>query len=66
MSVREMRAAISKAYESATWRDKVKTMPDNQVIAIYYSMLTGKRLDRNRPKHNPNQISMDDILKGRV
>lgn len=66
MSVREMRAEVSKAYDSTSWKDKVKGMPDCQVIAIYYSMLNGKRLYRNRNKENKNQITMDDILQRRV
>lgn len=29
------REAITKLYNSKNWADKVKKMPDNQVIAIY-------------------------------
>ena len=37
MSVEQMRCAVSDAYKhSSTWSNRVKSMPDNQIIALYY------------------------------
>lgn len=44
MSIEQMRAAISKSYPSAAWRDKVARMSDNQVLAVYTRLLNQKRL----------------------
>lgn len=35
MTVNMMREVIIKAYEGKKWREKVLSMPDNQVIAVY-------------------------------
>ena len=37
--VEEMRSDISKVYLNSSWKKKVARMPDNQVMAIYYSFL---------------------------
>ena len=35
MTVNMMKEAIIKAYEGKKWREKVLSMSDNQVIAVY-------------------------------
>jgi len=37
VSVRDMRSALRAVYSGASWQEKVDRMPDNQVIAVYYS-----------------------------
>lgn len=39
MKVEQMRSEIAKIYEGVKWKNKVKEMPDNQVIAVYHSFL---------------------------
>ena len=34
-----MRERVSKAYSGEAWKTKVREMPDNQIIAVYYRML---------------------------
>ena len=63
MSVEQMRAKISEVYESDRWRLRVKTMPDNQVIAIYRTMRDRGQLVRKKHKKSRivcQQISMFD------
>lgn len=76
MNIHEMRDFISKAYPGQKWKNRVKNMGENQIIAIYYSMIN---------RHNPllqkdthigfdeaavgkdesyTQITIFDILKG--
>lgn len=44
MTVDAMRAALRKKYGGAVkWTDKVKRMSDEQVIAVYFSMLQRKQ-----------------------
>lgn len=39
-----MRSFIGKAYPGDGWLSKVKRMPDNQIIAIYYNLLSRKEV----------------------
>lgn len=39
MSIQQMRAAIYDVYPGRKWKIKVQNMPDDQVIAVYYSFL---------------------------
>lgn len=48
MSIGEMRSVVSRAYDGPTWKDKVKHMPDEQIVAVYYSLQKSGRLDRNK------------------
>ena len=34
-SVQIKREALYKAYSGAAWREKVKAMPEDQVVAVY-------------------------------
>ncbi|MBR6289204.1 MAG: hypothetical protein IKR19_07715 [Acholeplasmatales bacterium] len=43
MTIDEMRFLISQEYNTVTWKEKVKRMPDNQVVAIYYSFQNRKK-----------------------
>lgn len=38
------RAAIMKAYDSDRWQEKVKKMPDAQVLAVYKKFLAEGRI----------------------
>lgn len=37
MSIPDMRSALRAVYPGPSWQTKVDRMPDNQVIAVYYS-----------------------------
>lgn len=39
MNIQDMRGHVEALYPSKVWRDKVRRMPDNQVIAIYKSKI---------------------------
>ena len=39
MTVAQMRCAIYDIYPGDSWHEKVNNMPDNQVVAVYYSLL---------------------------
>lgn len=42
MSIAQMRAELLKLYASDSWRRKVMTMPDYQVLAIYRRQILEK------------------------
>lgn len=68
MNVEYMRSQISKVYDGPRWKARVNLMPDNQVIAIYYSFLRTGKFDKKEVKKlmsKPEeiQISIWDILK---
>lgn len=45
MSVEQMRAVLKKQYNGAyKWVNRVNSMGDNQVIAVYYRMLGSGQL----------------------
>lgn len=70
MPVERMREHVAAAYDSQVWRNRVMhLMPDNQVIAIYHTMLERRQI---RPKRNRRratdgvrceQLSIFDLLK---
>ena len=79
MNIKTMRRSISEVYDNNIqkngvvynndiWKNKVKNMQDNQVIAIYYTMLAkGKFSPESINNENKSyQITIDDILKGEV
>lgn len=43
MNVYEMRMYITKAYPGKKWKERCKAMKTNQVVAVYYSLLTRDR-----------------------
>lgn len=65
LTIDEMRSYITSKYESNTWRYKVERMPENQVIAVYYSFLereTKKKLEEEKKAVN-EQLDWFDVLK---
>ena len=48
ISVDDARYFVMNQYRNPTWIQKVRNMPDKQVIAIYFSMLETGRF--NKPK----------------
>ncbi|MDF2800176.1 MAG: hypothetical protein K0S61_79 [Anaerocolumna sp.] len=44
MSIILMREAVKNVYPGDKWRNKVRNMSDNQVIAIYHKFLESKKL----------------------
>ena len=50
MEVEQMRCLISKVYEGPKWKDKVRHMPDNQVIAVYYKFAQNGKFDKKKKK----------------
>ena len=48
MNVEQMRSYISNAYPGDKWKARCRCMRRNQVIAIYYSMLSRKgKMDKH-------------------
>lgn len=73
MSIEQMRDAISKVHKSHWWKSKVANMPDNQVIAIYYSFLERGEFkeeaqikreikEQERIANEPIQLSIFDLI----
>ena len=60
MTTNEKRAAIARVYSSESWQQKVKKMPDAQVVAIYQKFLADGKFDRvnNIPRElfKPNYL----------
>lgn len=44
MSVEQMRIKIATVYPGLKWKNKVTSMRDNQVIALYSKFLNNKKL----------------------
>jgi hypothetical protein len=38
MSTQQIRALVAGAYDGQRWKEKVKKMSDNQVVAVYKSL----------------------------
>lgn len=50
MTVEKMRTALMEVYHGNKWRYRVLGMSDNQVIAVYKSMIREDRFKRHEPK----------------
>lgn len=46
MTTEQMRTAIGEVYSSDSWSAKVKKMPDDQVVAIYYKFLASGKFEK--------------------
>ena len=57
MNIATMRCAVADAYPRRTWKEKVKNMSDEQVLAIYKSMSNDGRLFI----HAKNQLKKERI-----
>ncbi len=55
MNITSIRCAVADAYPRRTWREKVKEMSDEQVLAIYKSMERDGRLF----DHTKNQLKKE-------
>ena len=52
MTVDQMRIRLTKAYPGPKWKDKVRDMSDNQVIAVYYKFEKSGKLNEKQKKHS--------------
>lgn len=53
MTVAQMRVAVHDAYEGKAWRDKVNSMSDIQVQAVYLSLSERGFFDKNKKPVQP-------------
>lgn len=67
MTVNCMREHIAQVYDSPRWKDRaMHLMPDNQVIAVYHTMLERGQLPVKKKRKNHvscEQLSMFDMMK---
>jgi hypothetical protein len=62
MSVDEMRIAIVNAYKGPAWRAKVRSMSDEQVVAIYYRITNGKPARKNGKSTTDAETYLNTIM----
>lgn len=53
MTIDEMRFIIRQKYNTTTWHTRVDKMPNNQVVAVYYSFLDRERKAKHHPATKP-------------
>lgn len=53
MTIQQMKDAIRKVYDTASWKRKVDNMYDDQVVAIYYNFSERGILDKVLRKERP-------------
>lgn len=63
MDVKHMKEFILKMYPGDGWKHKVNGMPDNQIMAVYFSM---KNKGQKPIKENKRekQLTLNDIYGG--
>lgn len=76
MNLHEKRNFISKAYPGQEWKNRVKKMGEDQILAIYYSMVSREKHIAHREVYvgfdeasvgkdeSYTQLTIFDILKG--
>ena len=57
MSIETMKGWVISAYPYPQWKEKVRRMPDDQIIAIYYKLLRQGAFDKPKEKHNVDKES---------
>lgn len=62
MNIVQMRNEVSTAYLGKAWKDKVKKMSDNQVIAIYYKLSRHNKFGVNG-RHGSTYTTPHEQLK---
>jgi len=66
MSIDQMRAELTKARPGPLWQHRVLCMPENQVVAVYYSFLRRGEFNKKpvKVKQEPVQLSIFDFMEG--
>lgn len=69
MDVRFMREYVTSRYPSSTsWANKVRSMKDNQVIAIYYRMIRSNQEPKQekkiklQPPEKYHQMTLEEVI----
>jgi len=44
MTIDQMRMWVISAYSGPRWKSKVKAMPDDQIVSLYYSLIKQGRI----------------------
>ena len=57
-SIFAMREDISNAYDSPTWKHRVKFMPDKQVYAIWHDFYASGKFDKKLPKRAEKMVEV--------
>lgn len=58
MQIEEMRKFVSDQYPGMGWKNKVRCMPDNQVLAIYRSMLQREARETKKERLSQGEHQM--------
>lgn len=68
MTLEQMRSKIASVYNSPKWIARVSTMPENQIVAIYYSFERSGKFEKKptlRKKSNSGrQLTIFDFMEG--
>lgn len=54
-TIEQMRSRIIEQYTNPKWKDRVKAMQPNQVMAIYYRMLKHNEFDHGQTLNKGNK-----------
>lgn len=63
MTIEEQRIAISKVYPTNRWKNNVKNMTENQVVAIYLAFKQRGLLDKVIKKPCPRKMEENKTKK---
>ena len=66
MNIATMRIAVADSYPRRGWREKVKRMPEEQILAIYKRLEREGKLKDNlkeKQKKDPTYVQMRMILE---
>lgn len=62
--VDQMRSAIFDVYSGYSWKDRVRNMADNQVIAVYYSFRERGVFDKPKKySEKPNKTTKRELSR---
>lgn len=62
-SIEQMREAISRCYDSLSWKDKCSRMPTAQVFAVYHRFIKAGKLDKDGRPTRFQQLNKEVMKK---
>lgn len=63
MNVPQMREYIKDAYPGKEWQRRCDSMPKDQVIAVYYSIVKRRGKKKKLPKPEGKQITIWEYMQ---
>lgn len=63
MRICDMRKTVAETYSGLSWKDRVKHMPDDQVLAVYKRMEREGELRIHNRRSPPDSFVLESLMQ---